>query len=487
MKTLRLFVLLCIIFGFMANNANAQFRDDFNSSTLDPAWTVVQTWPGGTFRPGNWGTYLPGNHYSLTDNPGYLSYWLDPMTHPEGFLINYGTYWNVYPYDAGLEIHRTFSGDKWNFEAGGIFNLPQTNGRGFILRLYFGNGVEGTYYVQIYRGADVHWNGVFMNLSEKTGPGQDDYNVLTIYQPHGPWYYGDHIYPSPTPQYYRVERDGGVLTVYWSDDGAIWNTAWSYDLGTALDGLEQRVVITGICWFDPANSYADWDYISVESTLTPVGIDIKPGSNLNAINPTNKGVIPLAILTNNTFNATTVDPLSVEFGPNGAKEIHNKGHIEDADGDGDLDMVLHFDTQKTGIQCGDTKASLTGKTTSGQNITGTDAILTVGCSSKSKESIMQSEVNQQESYELYPNYPNPFNTETEIRFYLPEDNHVMLKIYNINGAEIRTLVNEQYVGGEHSIRWDGTDGNGNPVPKGFYLYQFKAGSFTKVEKMSIIR
>ena len=484
MKTLRLFALLCIIFGFTANNANAQFRDDFTSSTLDPAWSVVQTWPGGI--PRHYSS-SPGNHYSLTDNPGYLRYWLDPMTHPEGFVNNYESYISYYYYDAGLEIHRTFSGDKWRFEAKGIFNLPNVNGRGFVLRLYFGTGGVGTYFVSIYRGADVHWNGVFMNLNQKTGPAYDQNTELTTYQPIGPWYYGDHNYPPPTAQYYRVERDGGVLTVFWSDDGAVWNTAWSYDLGDALVGLEQRVVIAGICWFLPYGSYADWDYVSVESTLTPVGIDIKPGSNSNAINPKDKGVIPLAILTDNSFDATTVDPLSVEFGPNGAKEIHNKGHIEDADGDGDLDMMLHFNTKETGIQCGDTKASLTGKTISGQDITGTDAILTVGCGSKSTESIMQSEVSPQESYELYPNYPNPFNTETEIRFSLPEDNHVLIKIYNINGEEIRTLVNEQYIGGEHKIKWDGTDGNGNPVSKGFYLYQIKAGSFIKVERMSLIR
>jgi MBG domain (YGX type)/Ig-like domain CHU_C associated len=263
MKTLRLIALLCIVFGFTANNANAQFRDDFSSSTLDPAWTVVQTWPGGV--PRHYSS-SPGNHYSLTDNPGYLRFLLDPMTHPEGFQNNYESYISYYYYDAGLEIHRTFSGDKWRFEAKGIFNLPYVNGRGFVLRLYFGTGGVGTYFVSIYRGADVHWNGVFMNLKKKTGPAYDQNTELTTYQPIGPWYYGDHSYPPPTPQYYRVERDGGVLTVYWSDDGAVWNTAFSYDLGTALDGLEQRVVIAGICWFLPNDSYADWDYVSVEST-----------------------------------------------------------------------------------------------------------------------------------------------------------------------------------------------------------------------------
>ncbi|MDO8412812.1 MAG: hypothetical protein Q7S51_03360, partial [Gallionellaceae bacterium] len=107
-----------------------------------------------------------------------------------------------------------------------------------------------------------------------------------------------------------------------------------------------------------------------------VSIDIKPGSFPNSINPSNMGETPVAILSNSSFDATTVDPLSVMFGPYKAMESHQKGHIEDVDGDGDLDMVLHFGTQSTGIQCGDTSASLTGKTSNGTEIKGTDTVVT---------------------------------------------------------------------------------------------------------------
>jgi hypothetical protein len=110
-----------------------------------------------------------------------------------------------------------------------------------------------------------------------------------------------------------------------------------------------------------------------------VTMDIKPGSTPNSINPYSRGKIPVAILTAEAFDATQVDWETVLFGPGGATESHGRAHVKDVDDDGDMDLVLHFNTQDTGIQCGDMKATLTGETFDGQPIIGSDAINTVRC------------------------------------------------------------------------------------------------------------
>jgi hypothetical protein len=92
-----------------------------------------------------------------------------------------------------------------------------------------------------------------------------------------------------------------------------------------------------------------------------------------------------------------------------------------------------------------------------------------------------------ESYALFQNYPNPFNPQTEIRFALPEANHVVVKIFNLLGVEMRTLVDEQREAGYHRVHWDGRDENGKAVTSGIYLYQLRVGSFSQVKKMSLLQ
>jgi hypothetical protein len=89
---------------------------------------------------------------------------------------------------------------------------------------------------------------------------------------------------------------------------------------------------------------------------------------------------------------------------------------------------------------------------------------------------------------LYPNYPNPFKTQTTISYQLMSNNKVSVKIYNISGQEIRTLVNENQAAGEHSVIWDGTNDSGKPVLAGIYFYNMKYGdTYSGFKKMILLR
>jgi len=110
-----------------------------------------------------------------------------------------------------------------------------------------------------------------------------------------------------------------------------------------------------------------------------VSVDVKPGDIRNTVNPRSGGGIPVAILTTDTFDATSIDPASIAFGPRGASEVHGRGHLEDVDGDSDLDMVVHFSVGESGIICGDTSAEVVGYTFDNIAIVGSDSIITVGC------------------------------------------------------------------------------------------------------------
>ena len=101
-------------------------------------------------------------------------------------------------------------------------------------------------------------------------------------------------------------------------------------------------------------------------------IDIKPGSCPNSINLKSKGVVPVAVLTTGSFDAATVDPETVLLDTVPAV----KWAMDDVDGDGDLDLVLHFSTQAlAGVwNASTTVAELTGETYGGQPFSGWSSV-----------------------------------------------------------------------------------------------------------------
>lgn len=119
---------------------------------------------------------------------------------------------------------------------------------------------------------------------------------------------------------------------------------------------------------------------AVVRVFLPVQIDIKPGGVPNSISLTPGGLASVAILRTNTFNPATVSFASVCFGDVDAPlerdctEKHGMAHMQDVDKDKDIDMLLHYEVEQTGIDLTDTRACLIGNTTAGIGIFGCDSV-----------------------------------------------------------------------------------------------------------------
>lgn len=127
---------------------------------------------------------------------------------------------------------------------------------------------------------------------------------------------------------------------------------------------------------NPANNSSAEQTTVIRGVL----IDVRPGNEDNRVKAIANESIPVAILTEGDFNAAMIDPATVCFGDaedasqRDCTEAHVTGHIEDVDGDGDLDLLLHYEFPQTGIDFGDTEACLTGRTLEGRRFEGCDRV-----------------------------------------------------------------------------------------------------------------
>jgi len=94
---------------------------------------------------------------------------------------------------------------------------------------------------------------------------------------------------------------------------------------------------------------------------------------------------------------------------------------------------------------------------------------------------------QPETYSLSQNYPNPFNPKTNINFSLEKPGKVSLKIFNLQGELVHTLVNEQKMAGNHSASWNGTDQFGMRVTSGTYIYNLRVNGFEQNKKLIFMK
>ena len=88
---------------------------------------------------------------------------------------------------------------------------------------------------------------------------------------------------------------------------------------------------------------------------------------------------------------------------------------------------------------------------------------------------------------LRQNRPNPFNPVTRIDFVVPEAVNGTLKVYDLAGTHIVTLIDRPLAAGPHFVEWNGRDGRGQRVSSGVYLYELQAGDQSVTRKMTLVK
>ena len=86
------------------------------------------------------------------------------------------------------------------------------------------------------------------------------------------------------------------------------------------------------------------------------------------------------------------------------------------------------------------------------------------------------------SFKLDQNYPDPFNPSTIIRYQIPKQSFVQIKIYDVLGKEVRSLVNQDKNAGEYEVKFDGSN-----LSSGIYFYRITAGDFVATKKMILTK
>ena len=187
--------------------------------------------------------------------------------------------------------------------------------------------------------------------------------------------YGSHTWTASDTYVYVADIVNATLFTD-STDSILLETAYGPDAtlaGTTITVDTSNGWTGKLTWVYDDNTYSlniaslsDITVVVGASDPIEVEIDIKPGSDTNPINPKSKGLVPVAILTTDEFNAADVDPSTVKLA---GASVATRGkteklmaNLEDIDGDGDLDLMLHIDTQSEGFVWENGEVILTGQT-----------------------------------------------------------------------------------------------------------------------------
>ncbi|MEG8946299.1 family 43 glycosylhydrolase [Rosettibacter firmus] len=419
--------------------------DFFESSKLNPEWSFLG--------------YTSNATYSLTERPGWLRLSPKTSTKPNTLIKNDGEH------NYSLITKLDFNPESVNHEAGlWIINGPQT------------------LTVKVYSTVNSSGKKVFAFSFDKTY-----YEVENTI--------GNIVW-------LKLIRDEHLMSGYYSADGCKW-----YQIGQTIDA---SAIDKEQTQFNNFTGNRQGIYVKGKLAYFDLYIYRDAYTKITAQNPANKlGVSPAGNYLESINNNDWAMYAGVEFGHDDYKNIPDSIEISASSNTTGGIVEVWLDSIDTGRKISECKIENTGgwtkynifkaavvdSVTGSHDVyfrfigTGTDQLFRINwfrfiSKIDTLTSIKDTygELNYQKTYQLYQNYPNPFNSTTRISFSISEDSFVSLKIYDLLGREVVTLISDKLLAGNHILNWEV-----NNLTSGIYLCQLKAGNFIDTKKLVLLK
>jgi hypothetical protein len=199
------------------------------------------------------------------------------------------------------------------------------------------------------------------------------------------------------------------------------------------------------------------------------------------------------------LDATAIDASRVYVGNTNGALRPQESRLLDVNGDTLDDLVVYYDTKTLlALGGGDGRVELRGAGPIGLHYTGPDGtdylapnIFALGTPARRNAGASASppiiHPERPTTTSLLGVYPNPFNPSTTVRFALASSERVRVRLYNVQGALVRTLLDDDKPAGEHDVEWDGRDNDGNPLASGIYFVHMRAGSYQTTRKVVMLK
>ena len=538
MKGLKFIAVIVVVIIALQNNAFGQvsFSKTYGGRNNDGASFVQQTSDGGFIIAGGTRSFGAGGADFLlikTDASGNVQ-WAktyggtysegDPFvqqTSDSGFTVTSGTY-SFGAGDMDILLIRTDAGGnlKWAKVYGGTnkdlaYSIQQTNDGGFIIAggtWSFGAGDGDFLLIKTDASGNIQWAKTYGGSREDFASSVQKTSDGGFIVTGRSWSFG-----AGSGDFLLIKTDASG-NVQWAKTYGGSNQDFAYSVQQTSDG---GFIVAGVTW-----SFGGIDILIIKTNLNGSVQWAKTyggasGDYAYSVQQTSDGGFIVAGETG-SFGAGWSDFLIIKTDANGnvqwAKTYGGAKNdwANSVQQSKDRGFILTGYTESFGVDPYDilliktdsngnigscsmvgnatptvTTPSLTVTTqiliTSSVNFISTNASITVTSPTITISDVcpltsVPSESSVPLQFKLLQNYPNPFNSTTTIPFLLPQRTNVTLKVYDVFGREIATLINKEFDAGEHSIQF-----NANDLPTGVYFYRLQAGNFVEQKKMILIK